>query len=202
MTTQDQGRTPRPPRVDRRQALLDAAIALFVERGYDDVGVGDVAARAGVAHGLVSYYFGGKRGIAAEALRQVLAEVSAHQAPRPDETTVRERLEGFVGRHLEFLATFREGYLALLHGAAAAQPEVRQLLREARLEGAATVAGIVGLPQPLTPLHRVAMSSWVAVLDTCAEEVAADDTLDVATLTTWAVDVLLTSLDALPEPPA
>jgi hypothetical protein len=46
------------------------------------------------------------------------------------------------------------------------------------------------------------MSSWVAVLDTCAEEVAADDTLDVGTLTTWAVDVLLTSLDALPEPPA
>jgi hypothetical protein len=64
------------------------------------------------------------------------------------------------------------------------------------------VAEVVGLPQPLSPLHRVAMSSWVAVLDTCAEEVAADDTLDVGTLTTWAVDVLLTSLDALPEPPA
>lgn len=46
-----------------RQALLNAAAALMIERGSIDVSLGDVAARANLNSALVRYYFGSKQGL-------------------------------------------------------------------------------------------------------------------------------------------
>ena len=46
-----------------RQALLDAATALFAERGYDRTTVRDIAARAGVNQALLFRYFGSKEAL-------------------------------------------------------------------------------------------------------------------------------------------
>lgn len=46
-----------------RTALLDAAIAIFAVKRFDEVSTTEIARRAGVAIGLVNYHFGGKRGI-------------------------------------------------------------------------------------------------------------------------------------------
>ena len=46
-----------------RAALLSAGAALFAERGFDGVPTAAVAARAGVNKALISYHFGGKRGL-------------------------------------------------------------------------------------------------------------------------------------------
>ena len=56
--------TPRYSRLDpgqRREQILDAANALFSERGYDEVSVEDIAGSAGVTRGLVHHYFGGRK---------------------------------------------------------------------------------------------------------------------------------------------
>ena len=45
----------------RREQILDAANALFAERGYDEVSVEDIASSAGVTRGLVHHYFGGRK---------------------------------------------------------------------------------------------------------------------------------------------
>lgn len=51
----------RQPRADRtRQALLDAASALWRERGYDAVAVSDICERAGVSKGTFFYHFPAK----------------------------------------------------------------------------------------------------------------------------------------------
>jgi AcrR family transcriptional regulator len=55
-------REKRDPGATRR-ALLDAAAALFAEHGFEGVSVEDVADRARVNKALVSYHFGGKRGL-------------------------------------------------------------------------------------------------------------------------------------------
>jgi AcrR family transcriptional regulator len=190
--TEGGSRPPRPPRVDRRQAVLDAAIELFAEKEYDDVSVADIAARAGVAHGLPFYYFDGKRGIMAEGLRQVLDALRTFQNPRADETTTHARLLGFVRRHLEFVSGHRAGYQALLHGAVLGHAEVRTLLAEARHDAAAMIADIIGTSVPLAPMDRLAINGWIALLDTCSDELVADDSLDIDTLAAWAVDALLT----------
>ena len=57
-----------------RAALLDAAVTLFTDRGYDRTTVRDIAARAGVNQALLFRYFGSKD----ELFAAVLAEQSRH----------------------------------------------------------------------------------------------------------------------------
>ncbi len=59
-----------------RDALLDAAADLFAARGPAAVSVRDVAARAGVNHGLVHRHFGSKEALVAATLDR-LAEATA-----------------------------------------------------------------------------------------------------------------------------
>lgn len=61
-------RAPAPDQRQRdpersRQRLLTAALDEFSERGYAGARVTSIAARAGVNPQLISYYFGGKRGL-------------------------------------------------------------------------------------------------------------------------------------------
>ena len=45
---------------DRRQELLDAAVRVFARKGFRGARVSDIAAEAGVAHGLLYHYFRSK----------------------------------------------------------------------------------------------------------------------------------------------
>jgi AcrR family transcriptional regulator len=53
-----------------RDALLQAADALFDERGYDAATLRDIGERAGVDCALIARYFGGKEGLYLAALQQ------------------------------------------------------------------------------------------------------------------------------------
>ncbi|HEX4364824.1 MAG TPA: TetR family transcriptional regulator [Solirubrobacteraceae bacterium] len=53
-----------------RQALLDAADALFDERGYDAATIREIGDRAGVDAALIARYFGGKEGLYLATLQQ------------------------------------------------------------------------------------------------------------------------------------
>jgi len=48
-------------REQRKQEILQSAIRVYVEKGYAATNLNDVAAQAGLAHGLVYYYFKNKR---------------------------------------------------------------------------------------------------------------------------------------------
>jgi TetR/AcrR family transcriptional regulator len=80
----------RDPEATRR-ALLAAATRLFAERGYDAVPIGAVAGEAGVNKALISYHFGGKRGLyrailvssfSELAIDLKAAETKGHDVPR------------------------------------------------------------------------------------------------------------------------
>lgn len=58
-----EGEGPRRDPLATRQALLAAGAALFSAHGFDGVPIEDVAERAGVNKALISYHFGGKRGL-------------------------------------------------------------------------------------------------------------------------------------------
>lgn len=60
-----------------RAALLDAAADLFAAHGPAAVSVRDVAARAGVNHGLVHRHFGSKEALVAATLEQLAAATAA-----------------------------------------------------------------------------------------------------------------------------
>lgn len=58
---------------DARVRLIDAAIALFAEKGYEGTSVRDLATAADVNVAAVSYHFGSKDALYHEALRACLA---------------------------------------------------------------------------------------------------------------------------------
>ena len=106
------------PRANRaeatREALIAAARALFAERGYHDVSVRDVTARAGVTRGSLTHHFGGKEALFLAVFDAVegelIAEIAAHAAARSD---------------LNSWAGFRSGLQVYLD--AATRPDVQRI---------------------------------------------------------------------------
>ena len=54
------------PVVDKRRAILDAAVRVFARQGYHATRVADIADEAGVAYGLVYHYFRSKEAVMTE----------------------------------------------------------------------------------------------------------------------------------------
>jgi TetR/AcrR family transcriptional repressor of mexJK operon len=63
MTKREDSVTGDPRRERRRDAILDAARALFLEQGYDAVSLSDVVARSGGSLSTLYALFGNKRGL-------------------------------------------------------------------------------------------------------------------------------------------
>ncbi|WP_204058385.1 TetR/AcrR family transcriptional regulator [Microbispora corallina] len=63
------------------ERILRAAVAEFGAKGYSGARTAGIAARAGVNQQLISYYFGGKRGLLDELRRRWAAEQAAVTAP-------------------------------------------------------------------------------------------------------------------------
>ncbi|MEW2292304.1 helix-turn-helix domain-containing protein [Streptomyces sp. NPDC006743] len=76
-----------------RERLLQAAVELVGEHGYDATTLGDIADRAGSARGLVSYYFPGKRQLVQSAVHRLMhrtLEEALEREPRTEDG--RERM--------------------------------------------------------------------------------------------------------------
>jgi AcrR family transcriptional regulator len=76
-----------------RQAILEAAKSCFMCDGYEQVGVRDIAARAGVDPALVNRYFGSKEGLFSEA---VASKFDLSHLLDGDRATLGERLARYV----------------------------------------------------------------------------------------------------------
>ncbi len=89
--------TKAPP-VDRRRQILDAAVRVFAQQGFHTCRVSDIAAEAGVAHGLIYHYFDSKDQILNElfsarwsVLLAAIEEVDARPIPP------RQKLDAVAG---------------------------------------------------------------------------------------------------------
>jgi AcrR family transcriptional regulator len=96
-----------------RAALLDAARALFIDRGYADTATPDIAAAAGVTRGALYHHFEDKRAlflaVVEREARTVAAEIEVQAAP---ETDARKAL--VVGARGYFDAMSQKGRTRLL----------------------------------------------------------------------------------------
>jgi AcrR family transcriptional regulator len=70
-----------PERTDAtRRALVDAGRGMFQERGYADVGVDEICARAGVTSGALYHHFGNKAGLFRAVYENLMVATSARIA--------------------------------------------------------------------------------------------------------------------------
>ncbi len=62
---------------NKRQLILEAAVRVFARQGYEASPVGDIAAQAGVAYGLVYHYFGSKDAVLEAVFREAWGRLLA-----------------------------------------------------------------------------------------------------------------------------
>jgi AcrR family transcriptional regulator len=90
-----------------RRRVLEAAAALFAERGTEAVTMDDVVAAAGVGKGTLYRSFGDKSGLAAALLdereRQLQAEILQGPPPLGPGARPGERLEAFVRAYVAYV---------------------------------------------------------------------------------------------------
>ena len=78
---------------EKRRILLGAAVRVFARRGFHGARVGDVAAEAGVAHGLVYHYFASKDALLETIFRETWAALlAAMQEVEESDDPTREQL--------------------------------------------------------------------------------------------------------------
>ncbi|MET8151242.1 TetR/AcrR family transcriptional regulator [Actinoplanes sp. NPDC049668] len=71
----------------RRDAILDAAHAVFARKGYAAAGIADLAGELGIGHGTVYRYFENKRDVASAVLDRALGRIAEVVAADPPDAT-------------------------------------------------------------------------------------------------------------------
>ncbi len=80
---------------EKRRTILDAAVAVFARNGYHTSRVADVAAEAGVAHGLVYHYFSSKEALLDAVFERTWSDLleawrAVEQSPQPAREQLRQ----------------------------------------------------------------------------------------------------------------
>jgi TetR/AcrR family transcriptional regulator len=103
MTKSDQRRE------QTRSKILDAALSVFSDRGFAAAGTREIAAKAGVNQGLITYHFKSKANLWREAASRIFAEaraniVGAVLQNAPDDADQRTLHRNLVKAYVRFVA--------------------------------------------------------------------------------------------------
>lgn len=147
----------------RREQLLEVSLELFSGGDYDDVSVDDIAAQAGVSHGLVFQYFGSKRGLYIATIEPLLARFRERTRVPAAEMSPAARLRHAVGAYFDTVTEHPLAYRSLIGGGAGFQ-EVFDRVELARWEGAEYLAANLGLDFQ-RPEVKVVVRGWIGFLD-------------------------------------
>lgn len=91
----------RPPRETVVARILDAAVALFAERGYEAATMQDVAASIGMTAPALYYYYDSKQDLLFEVIESNLARIVS-RIESLTAATATEELTAFVREHTRF----------------------------------------------------------------------------------------------------
>ena len=137
---------PRADGDERRRRILASARRLFSGRGYSDVSTTEIAAEAEVARGLINHYFGTKRELYVEVVREMVRFRSQPVPEYVDGTTPQARLDESIDRWLEMVERNREAWLAAIGAEGLGHdPGIEAVLDAAREEATTRLIQVLGL---------------------------------------------------------
>jgi AcrR family transcriptional regulator len=114
----------------RRVALIEAANAVFAERGYDCATTREIAERAGCAEGLIHRYFAGKRGLMLAILEYKGLQISGeYGASLPDRDSVHAEIEQIL-LHDIAARSERSNFMRICVSQAAIDTEIGAAVRD------------------------------------------------------------------------
>jgi len=106
----------------RRAQIVDCAIDTIAEVGFAKASVDQIAKRAGVSKGVITYHFPNKEEIVDAVIEKVVAESRTYMEPRiMAETSAAGRLHAYIESDLEFIDAHRKPLIALVEIAMSAR---------------------------------------------------------------------------------
>jgi AcrR family transcriptional regulator len=149
---------------DKGEAILAAALDLFVERGFHGTSVPSVAERAGVAAGTIYHYFASKEALVNALFKRWKGEISTRLISEfPFERPVREQFRTIWERMTDFaLAHPRElAFLELHHHGSYLDDESKRIENQAIEFGIEMVkrAQVAEAIKPLDPVMLVELAN-------------------------------------------
>lgn len=140
-----------------QERILEAAVELFIEQGYDGVSINDVAVRANVAKGLVFYYYKNKENLFNIVLdRYYTAQAEALMAAVGSQGTTRERIHAGIDAYLDFVEK-NPGYPRLIQREVCSSSrnltKVIQYMSPLQRWGESVFGGLLPAEGPLSPQH-------------------------------------------------
>jgi AcrR family transcriptional regulator len=149
---------------ERREELLAAGLRLFSVRPYDELAIDDIAAEAGVAKGLLYYYFGSKRGFYV-AIVQAAAQELGERLDPDHSLPPADRLRQALDAYLVYVEEHSAGYRTLLAGGLGADPEVRAIREDQRAFVMRLILDGIGQPPDPRPALRAALEGWLSFVE-------------------------------------
>ena len=146
-----------------RESILRAALTAFTAQGYEGASTRNIAARAGVNHGLIPYYFGTKEKLWQEAVDLAFGEMQAGIEAvlgDPALTDDRARAARLIRAHVHFVAERPEFVRLMYEEGKRRGPRMRWLvdrhvrpLYESIAELFARLHRKAGGAPPIPPVH-------------------------------------------------
>ncbi len=156
-------------REERKRQILHAAASVFARKGLSDATIADIAAQAGVSHGLLYRHFAGKEDVFAAIIEQALADsMQLAQAAQAQPGTPWERICWItaqilpgesLGRRSDYFsvvlyALTNENVSGPVHAQAIKQGEIiYKVVRQFIVEGQEAGQVASGNPDHLTRLY-------------------------------------------------
>ncbi len=106
-----------PPRGTDREKIIAAFMALLAEKRFEQIGFGDISARAGVSLATARTEFGSTLSILAAHMKELDRKVLAGEEGDMADEPPRERLFDVLMRRIEAMAPYREATRSLMKSA-------------------------------------------------------------------------------------
>jgi len=146
----------------RREQMLDAGIALFARRSWEEISIEDIAAACGVSRGLLYHYFAGKRGYYIATIEHAVERLHAVE-PDPALGPTKQLKQG-LERYFESIEQQPDTHAALRRVAPADEDVAAILRRDREAFVERVLAGIPGAGND-SPLAHAAARAWIGAVD-------------------------------------
>lgn len=110
--------------VARRSQIIECAIEAIAELGYTNASLAEIAQRARVSKGVISYHFAGKQELIEQVVKFVAEKHSAVMLPRIlAQQSAAGMLRAYIESNLEFLGSHRDYIMAVMNITASARTD-------------------------------------------------------------------------------
>ncbi|MEV6396633.1 TetR/AcrR family transcriptional regulator [Streptomyces sp. NPDC051907] len=182
----------------RRSELIATGRKLFADTSYDALSMDDIAKHAGVAKGLIYYYFKSKRGYYLAIIEDSVADLVSRAAGDTDLPRV-ERVHQTIDGYLRYAQHHQAAFRTIVTGGVGFDAQVQSVRDAVREELIATIAEGAYGRREIPVLARIALLGWLSSVEGIALDWLGHQELERDTVCALLIRMLRATLSTIEE---